>query len=488
VRAAAGAGGLTGLGAAVRAALLAALLPLANAAPAAGQEMRDVVLRGGWLIDGVADEAVRNPGILLRAGKILQIGGVDGVAAVAGAPGVDVYDLADDRYILPGFIDLHAHHAVELFGRGRIDETTAYPAIFLANGVTSVFPAGEMQPESMRALRLRLERGEQAGPRLFNSGPYFGTARMGWRQDMTAAEIHAEVDHWIEQGARGFKAKGIRPEHLRPLIERAHWHGVTVTGHLDSGFRNSVNPRDAILMGIDRIEHFLGGDAFPPDRGAYASLVEFTPGTPAFDSIVALYVRHGVFFDATLSAYGYYGRQDPEVFERWTDERRFFTPYMQQLLAAREPRAVVEQFETIYWVKRATVRAFHDAGGAHLITVGTDHPSWGDFVSGFSFHRELHALALSGIPAASVLKIGTINGARALGVGDRLGSVEPGKWADLVIVRGNPLADIRNTRNVDVVIRGGKVHDPRLLLASAEGRIGPRDASEEERWMPAGFR
>jgi cytosine/adenosine deaminase-related metal-dependent hydrolase len=73
-------------------------------------------------------------------------------------------------------------------------------------------------------------------------------------------------------------------------------------------------------------------------------------------------------------------------------------------------------------------------------------------------------------------------------VGDRLGSVEPGKWADLVIVRGNPLADIRNTRNVDVVIRGGQVYDPRLLLASAEGRIGPRDASEQERWMPAGFR
>ena len=66
-------------------------------------------------------------------------------------------------------------------------------------------------------------------------------------------------------GVKGFKAKGITPEQLRALIERAHLHGLTVTGHLDSGNRNSVNPRDAILMGIDRIEHFMGGDAFTPD-------------------------------------------------------------------------------------------------------------------------------------------------------------------------------------------------------------------------------
>jgi imidazolonepropionase-like amidohydrolase len=466
--------------------VLAALVLAAGFAhrPAAAQE-RDLVLRGGWLFDAVAEEVVRNPGVLLRAGRIMQVGGFAMPAAVGG---VDVIDLADDRYILPGFIDLHAHHAVELFGRGRIDETFAYPQIFLANGVTTVFPAGEMQPEAMRAARLRIERGEQPGPRLFNSGPYFGTARPGWRQDITAEEIHREVDHWVEQGARGFKAKGIRPEHLRPLIERAHWHGMTVTGHLESGFRNTVNPRDAILMGIDRIEHFLGGDAITADRPAYSSLVEHRAGTPEFQRIAELYIRHNVFYDATLSAYGYYGRQDPAVFERWTDERRFFTPHMQQILAEREPRAVMEQFETIYWVKRATIKAFYDAGAGHLITIGTDHPSWGDFVSGFSFHRELHAIALSGIPNAAVLKIGTINGARALGMGDRLGTVEAGKWADLVIVRGNPLDDIRNTRNVDAVFRGGRMYDPRELLASVEGTIGPRNASEHDAWAPSGMR
>jgi hypothetical protein len=309
---------------------LAVLLVALNAPAAPAQ---DLVLRGGMLFDGVSDELRPNPGVLVRNGRILALDPTPELAA--GAPELR---LEPTHTILPGFFDLHAHYAVDLFGQGRIDETRAYPAIFLANGVTSTFPAGEMQPERMRELRLRIERGEQPGPRLFNSGPYWGTARPGWRQDMTAEEIRAEVDHWVEQGARGFKAKGIRAEHLGPLIEAAHRHGVTVTGHLDSGFRGSVNPRDAIAMGIDRIEHFLGGDAFVPTRSAYASFVEFTSDTPEFERIARMFIDHDVFFNATISAFGYYGRKDPEVFAQWTDERRFFTPFAREIIARRPER------------------------------------------------------------------------------------------------------------------------------------------------------
>jgi imidazolonepropionase-like amidohydrolase len=72
-----------------------------------------------------------------------------------------------------------------------------------------------------------------------------------------------------------------------------------------------------------------------------------------------------------------------------------------------------------------------------------------------------------------VLRAATINGARALGVGDRLGTVEAGKWADLVVVRGNPLQDITATRNVEHVVKAGVVYDPQALLASVEGAMGP---------------
>jgi hypothetical protein len=404
------------------------------------------------------------------------------------APGATVVRLADDQYILPGLFDLHAHHAIDLFGEGRIDDTGSYPAIFLANGVTSVFPGGEMQPENMRALRLRIERGEQAGPRLYNSGPYFGAWRPGWDPNTTRAQLFAEVDEWTTLGVRSFKAKGIAPIHLQALIERAHQHGATVTGHLDSGFRNSVNPRDAIAMGIDRVEHFLGGDAFDADRPAYASLVEFDPASPEFASIARQYIQHRVFFDATLTAYGYYGERDPDVYTYWRDERTFFTPYVQRLIDQRGPRPINEQFERIYWVKRRTVKAFYDAGGGDLITLGTDHPSWGEFVSGFAAHRELHAMVLAGIPPIDAIRIGTINGARALNVSAYLGTIEAGKFADLFVVNGNPLEDIRNTRNVAIAMKAGQVHDATQLLDRVVGTIGPRNAAEEAAWKPAARR
>jgi len=78
----------------------------------------------------------------------------------------------------------------------------------------------------------------------------------------------------------------------------------------------------------------------------------------------------------------------------------------------------------------------------------------------------------------------TINAARAMGFGDRLGSIEPGKWADLVVVRGNPLADIRRVRLPRVVIKAGRVYDPETLMKSVEGKIGPASAADSAMWAP----
>jgi len=140
---------------------------------------------------------------------------------------------------------------------------------------------------------------------------------------------------------------------------------------------------------------------------------------------------------------------------------------------SRPPRKPNPLFDSLYWAMRRTTKAIYEAGG--ILTLGTDNPSQGEFLAGFSSHRELHTLVLAGIPPAAALRIGTINGARALNVGDKLGSIEVGKFADLFIVRGNPLRDIRNTRHVQTVIRAGVVYDPAELLRSAEGKIGPKE-------------
>jgi hypothetical protein len=273
--------------------------------------------------------------------------------------------LQPDETILPGFFDLHAHYAIDLFGEERVDEYTINPIIFLANGITSTFPAGEVDPEGMMGARRRIERGEQIGPRIMSSGPYFGTARPGWRNaDWTADRIREEVDTWAAKGARGFKAKGIHRDHLPVLIERAHRYGLTVTAHLDSGSGTSVNPRDAIFMGIDRIEHFMGGDAIVSTRGAYSSLEALDVTRPEVDNIIKLYLQRNVYYDATVTAYGYwYDPKDMRVFKTWMDEQSFLTPHAREVANSRLPRKPNEQFKRIYEVKLKEVKRFYDAGG-----------------------------------------------------------------------------------------------------------------------------
>jgi imidazolonepropionase-like amidohydrolase len=184
-----------------------------------------------------------------------------------------------------------------------------------------------------------------------------------------------------------------------------------------------------------------------------------------------------------VSAYGYwYDPKDPRVFTTWMDEQSFLTPHAREIANKRLPRKPLEQFKRIYDVKLKEVKRFYDAGGGRLITVGTDHPSWGEFLSGFGSHREVHALNLAGIPPAAILKMATINGARAMGLGDRLGTLEAGKLADLFVVRGNPLQDITATRHVRLVMARGQLHDAAELLASARGKMGPATAADDDWW------
>jgi imidazolonepropionase-like amidohydrolase len=441
----------------------------------------DIVLTGGRLFDGVGDSLVANPGIVVRQGIFLEVG-----ASLAGRDlsAAQVVRLTDADTVLPGLFDLHAHYAMDLFGEGRVDEYTINPLIFLANGVTSTFPAGEVDPEGMMGARRRMERGEQIGPRIHSSGPYFGSARPGWNAAAETPErIRQEVDEWAARGVKGFKAKGIQPAQLLPLIDQAHRYGLPVTAHLDSGFRNSVNPRDAIHMGIDRIEHFMGGDAISGDRGAYQSLEGLDVNRPEVDAIFTLYLARNVYYDATLSAYGYwYDPKDPRVFTAWIDEMSFLTPHARAVVQAKLPRRPNAQFKRIYEVKLKEIKRFYAAGGARLITSGTDHPSWGEFLSGFGTHRELQAFVLAGIPPAAALKMATLNAARALRMGDILGTIEAGKLADLVVVRGNPLQDITAARQVQRVMVRGRFHDAAALLDQARGKLGPATAADEGWW------
>ncbi len=428
---------------------------------------QDLYITGGHYFDTETGQMVANRGIIIKSGKFVSVN-----SNLRNARGFERIRLSNNQYILPGIFDLHAHYRVT-FNKVRKDEVEANPLIFLANGVTSTFPGGEIEPEVMLEARRAINRGEKIGPRIHSSGPYFGTALPGWDPNTTVQDVYKAVDKWAELGVAGFKAKGITPELLKALIERAHKHGLTVTGHLGSGFRNTVNPRDAIEMGIDRIEHFLGGDALTNDKSAYASLQNLDPDDPRVDKQIDLFINNNVYLDATLTAYGYYGHRE-EFYDYWHNERKYLTDYSEELTT--NTRQKLDMFQKIFDVKKKTVKKYFDKGGK--ISLGTDHPSVGEYIAGFSSHREMEALNSIGIPNADVIRIATINGAQALRMGDKLGSIAVGKLADVFIVNGNPLDDIKNTRNVVKVVKGGEAFDSKTLLKSAEKKMGPKNETD----------
>jgi hypothetical protein len=198
--------------------------------------------------------------------------------------------------------------------------------------------------------------------------------------------------------------------------------------------------------------------------------------------MIDLILTHQVYYDANLQMYGGINlRREHPSDMIWTDEAKYFTPYTQSLLTKRGP-PTPESDAAEFAQRVLELKTLFDSGGENLLIVGTDEPVYTSLLPGFAYHRELLAMTYAGLPTTAVLKAATINGANALGIEARLGSVEPGKLADLVIVRGNPIDDIKAARNVRLVIKDGIVHDPEGLLLSAKGMIGPTGPDDHADW------
>jgi len=438
-----------------------------------------IIIRGGWLFDGISNTRRQNTGIVIWQGKIVE---VDANLEDKLLTTTNVIDLTDLETILPGMIDLHAHYNFDLVDVGRTEEVVYNGIIFLANGVTSTWSAGEYYPERVLKQRDLIDVGEATGPRLFVSGPYFGGFRCeysiktaaddcsAWPNDITEEEIRAEVDKWAEQSVISIKIKQATPSETKILIEQAHKNGMTTTGHLSNYHGEyDVHPRDAILMGLDRLEHQI-------------TLGSGGKESAEMEEMIDLILKHQVYYDANLQMYGGINlRKELGPDMVWTNEEKYFTPYAQALLEKRgDPPP--ESDEAEYTQRVLELNQLYESGGENLLIVGTDEPVYTTLLPGFAYHRELFAMVHAGLPEIAVLKAATINGANALGIGDKLGSIESGKLADLFVIKGNPFEDIKTTRIIQFVMKDGAIYDPDSLLKSAEGMIGPIGADDHEAW------
>ena len=438
-----------------------------------------VIIRGGWLFDGISDTRRKNTGIVIRDGRFVEI---DANLSDKNLSTARVIRLTESETILLGLIDLHAHYNFDLVDAGRAEEVVYNGIIFLANGVTSTWSAGEYYPERVLKQRDLVDAGEAIGPRIFSSGPYFGGFRCeysiktaadecpAWPNDISDDEIRSEVDKWAHQGVLSIKIKQATPREAKILIEQAHKHGMTTTAHL-SNYEGEydVHLKDAILMGIDRVEHQI-------------TLGSGGPQSAEMEQMIDLILKHQVYYDANLQMYGGINLRNelsPDMV--WTDEAKYFTPYTQALLDKRGPPPP-ESDDAEFAQRVLELNRLYDSGGENLLIVGTDEPVYTTLLPGFAFHRELLAMVHAGLPAAVVLKAATINGAQALGVDDRLGSIEADKLADLYVAMGNPLEDIKTARKVRLIIKAGVIYDAESLLKSAEGMIGPAGPDDHADW------
>jgi imidazolonepropionase-like amidohydrolase len=256
----------------------------------------------------------------------------------------------------------------------------------------------------------------------------------------------------------------------RKVIEEGHRHGLVVTGHL-----GAYRAQDAVEDGIDCLEHITSvfDFAIPADAGrrpdARATL---DLANPLARGLIALLAKRHVPVDPTLVVFkNMLLLSDLEEVQKHPDNARvperlrsYWDGYRrgQGLAPSTRDRRKKE------FAKYQELTGLLHKAGVPLLA-GTDAPE-PYCPPGYALHQELELLVASGLTPAAALRAATIDNARALKQQDRLGSVAAGKLADLVVLTADPTADIRNTRAIEVVVRGGLVCDPKKVLAAVPAK------------------
>jgi enamidase len=289
-----------------------------------------------------------------------------------------------------------------------------------------------------------------------------------------ADDARRMVNFWADAGATSFKAyMNITRDELRAAIEEAHKRGIKVTGHLCS-----VTYREAAEMGIDNLEHgfFVSTDFFPnktPDvcpgqNPGMQSVASLDTSSAAFHSLVQYLVQKKVALTSTLTVFETFtpGRPMPQGLDvlepslKESFERNF----------TRTAASTTSMYATLYPKAAAMEIAFMRAGGTLL--AGTDPTGGGGVIPGYANQRAVELLVEAGLTPLEAIKVCTLNGATYLGRASRVGTIAVGKDADLVLINGNPGANIADIEKVELVFKDGVAYDSAKLFASVRGLVG----------------
>jgi hypothetical protein len=433
-----------------------------------------VALTNVRVVDGTGAPPREGQTVVIDNGKITSVGPADQAKVPAGARTIDL----TGHTVIPGIVGLHNHTFYTTRGRSVQLQFSA-PRLYLGSGLTTIRTTGGTSPYHEINMKKGIDRGQIPGPRMHLTGPYLtgpgGASTMA--QIGSPEEARRIVNYWADEGVTWFKAyTDISRETLGAAIKAAHARGLRFTGHLCS-----VSFREAVRLGIDNLEHglFTNSD-YVPNRtldqcpsDMRDALLKVAIDGPEVQQTIREMVTNKVAMSSTLAVYelSYPDRPPLEdrVLEALAPEAR------EEYLTTRKEtsaRAAQSTMPELFRKAQAFERAFVKAGG--LLGAGVDPTGMGGALPGYGDQRNFELLIEAGFTPVEAIQIMTLNGARVLRVDDRLGSVAAGKVADLVIIRGNPVATPGDLRNVTIVFKDGVGYDSPKLLASVKGVVGIR--------------
>ncbi len=426
--------------------------------PALGQDAPLAIVEG-MLIDGNGGPPVHDAVVLIRGGKITAVGPRETVQIPNNAKTLS----AGGMTVMPGLFDLHVH--LILMGHGKYDEyfpkfrsrmqAEIMPASarqLLLHGVTSARDMGA-DLEDIMAVRDRINRDEIPGPRLFICGPILQkTLPTSGMYDMTAQaffrwtvenpeDARAKTSQLLDAGVDFIKliqGAEMAPEELAAIIDEAHRAGKTVAAH---GLGED-EIRTVVQAGVDTIEHTGLG-----------------PGTPPYtDDLVNLLREKKTYVIPTgVVAWAYKLTQDfPE--RRFNQEvRQDFAPdLVQDVEQSLSNFTTLKYFASASdWIANGPARWRQLISAGVRVAVGTDSGTPMNFHTDSTW-REVQLLVQNGMSPLQAISAVTKVPAMLMKQEANLGTLEPGKLADVIVVKGNVLENVSNLRNVVHVIKGGK--------------------------------